>query len=242
MEPATGGGMIGKSGTVALVGSGEFLPTMDPVDRALIARLAEPPRVAIVPTASAPDGDAVFERWLRMGVEHFTRLGAEATPIPLRTRADADDPALAEGIAKANFVYLSGGKPTYLRETFDGTACWRAITEVYHRGGVLAGCSAGAMVLGGTMLRFRPVPGPADGLGLLPGILIIPHFDEFRVNPGPFLGLLPEHVTVVGVDGGTALVGSPGQWTVEGKGSVTVFEGSNRLRYLAGQAVPIRTG
>ena len=234
--------MISKSGTVALVGSGEFLPTMDPVDRALIARLPDRPRVAVVPTASAPDGDPVFERWLRMGVEHFTRLGAAVTPIPLRTRADADDPDLAAGIARTNFVYLSGGKPSYLRETFEGTACWQAIVDIFENGGVLAGCSAGAMVLGGKMLRFRPVPGPADGLGLLPGIIVIPHFDEFRVNPGPFLGLLPDTVTVVGVDGGTALVGSPGQWTVEGKGSVTVFDGGNRLSYLAGQAVPIRNG
>lgn len=233
--------MVSKSGTFALVGSGEFLPTMDPVDRGLLARLGDHPSVAVVPTASAPDGDPVFERWLGMGVEHFTRLGAEAAPIPLRTRADADDSDLAERLARSSFVYLSGGKPAYLRETLAGTACWQAIVEVVERGGVLAGCSAGAMVLGSRMFRFRPIPGHADGLGLLPGIVVIPHFDEFRVNPAPLLGALPESVTVVGVDGGTALVGSPGQWTVEGKGSVTVFDGSHRLRYLAGQAVPIRT-
>ena len=35
------------------------------------------PRVVILPTAAAPDGEATFRRWADMGVVHFSALGAE---------------------------------------------------------------------------------------------------------------------------------------------------------------------
>ena len=44
------------------------------------------PRVAILPTASAPDGEEVFSRWAEMGVEHFGALGAEVEPVLVRDR------------------------------------------------------------------------------------------------------------------------------------------------------------
>ncbi|HUX88652.1 MAG TPA: Type 1 glutamine amidotransferase-like domain-containing protein [Chloroflexota bacterium] len=226
-------------GTVALVGSGEFLSPMAPVDRALLETLNEPWRVAIVPTASAPDGDAVFERWLRLGDEHFRDLKATVDPIALKTRADAENVELAERISRTNFVYLSGGKPPYLRDTLADTVCWKAIVDVYNRGGVIAGCSAGAMVLGNTMLSFRLTRGAVPGLGLIPGIVIIPHFDEFPMNLAGLLVHIPESSVLAGVEGMTALVGRAGQWSVAGRGGVTIADGTTRTRYTAGQAVAI---
>ena len=79
-------------GPVALVGSGEFLPAMNHVDAGLLAATGRArPRVAILPTASFPDGADVFERWASLGVEHFGQLGAEVEPVLVRDRADADD-------------------------------------------------------------------------------------------------------------------------------------------------------
>src|SRR5262245_28465430 len=140
-----------KHGTAALVGAGEFLPTMDPVDVLLLEQLPKPARVVILPTAAAPDGPGVPERWGKMGVEHFTRLGADAESLMLLTRSDAESADLAAKIAAANFIYLSGGKPQYLLETLRQTACWHAIEDVFAAGGVVAGCSAGAMAMGGQM-------------------------------------------------------------------------------------------
>jgi cyanophycinase len=235
--------MARKDGAVALVGSGEFLPSMDPVDLALLGRLPADARVAIVPTAAAPDGDAVFERWLRMGVEHFTRLGASASPIALRTRADAEDPEVAAALARADLVYLSGGKPAYLREALRGTASWQAISGVFENGGVVAGCSAGAMVLGETMFDFPQAARPVPALGLAPGVTVVPHFDEIPVGVGGFLSqvlrlLGTTATTVVGIDGGTALLCSAEGWTVLGRGGVTVLSGGARTRYAAGHVVP----
>ena len=55
-------------GPVALVGSGEFLPAMGDVDAGLLAATGRKrPRVVLLPTASWPDGETVFQRWATMG-------------------------------------------------------------------------------------------------------------------------------------------------------------------------------
>src|SRR5947199_8362686 len=104
-------------GTLALVGAGEYLPGMLEVDRALLATLEETPRVAVLPTAAVPDGPGTTERWAKMGVDHFSQLGAQVEPVMLQTREDANASEIVNTLASANFVYFSRGKPKYLMQT-----------------------------------------------------------------------------------------------------------------------------
>jgi cyanophycinase len=228
------------AGTVALVGSGEFLPPIQSLDQKLLAHLqGKTPRVAVLPTASAPDGGDVPERWAKMGIEHFTRLGAQVEAVMLLTRADAQKAEVVERIAQANFVYFSGGKPRYLLETLRETPAWEAVLEIYHSGGVVAGCSAGAMAMGSALFDLPRFWQALPALGLAPGLLVIPHFDEF---PGARLSPLlqgKQEGTIVGVEGSTGLIGHAGAWTVYGKGGVTVFAPTGRVRYTEGQAVEL---
>jgi cyanophycinase len=233
--------MTSTKGTVALVGSGEFLEPIEPLDRELLARLSSTPQVVILPTASAPDGPGVSERWAQMGIKHFTRLGVSAEAVMLLTREDAESATLASQIAAANFVYFSGGKPQYLLETLRDTVCWHAILDVFAAGGVVAGCSAGAMVLAGHMLAWPQFKRTIPALGLAPGIAIIPHFDEIPGWITSVVRMVPKGITVVGVAGSTALVGSEQSWTVCGRGSVTVFSGKRKQQYHAGESVPLPT-
>ncbi len=231
--------MISPSGTLALVGAGEFLPATESLDRFLLERLHEKARVVVLPTASAPDGPGIPKRWASMGVEHFTRLGASVEPVMLLTRADAESEALAARIAAANFVYLSGGKPHYLLATLRKTACWRAIQGVFAAGGVVAGCSAGAMVLGERMVNFPLLWHTMPALGLAQGLAVIPHFDEL---PGVFIGLArraARKIPVVGVDGSTALVISGQHYSAQGLGTVTVLSSQGRKVYQAGETVQL---
>ncbi len=226
-----------QQGTLALVGSGEFLPPIEPLDRLLLERLAGPARVVILPTASAPDGAGVPERWAKMGIEHFTRLGARAEAAMLLTRADAESEALAEQIAAANFVYFSGGKPQYLVDTLRDTPCWRAIAGIFAAGGVVAGCSAGAMALAERMVDFPRLWRTLPALGLAADLAVIPHFDEL---PGLFtsLGRLASRQTsIVGVPGSTGLVGSNAGWTAQGRSSITVFSSQGKKTYPPGEPV-----
>jgi cyanophycinase len=225
------------TGTIALVGSGEFLPPILPLDQKLLTLVQGEARVVVLPTASTPDGGGVPARWAKMGVEHFKQLGAQAEAVMLLTRDDAHNPELVGRIAQANFVYLSGGKPRYLLETLRETPAWEAITALYYSGGVIAGCSAGAMAMGSALFDLPKFWQPLPALGLAPGLIIIPHFDEIpRVMMGT-LNHTNHGTTVVGVDGSTGLIGHAGGWTVYGKGGVTVFEQVGRVRYADGQQV-----
>ncbi len=126
-----------------------------------------------------------------------------------------------------------------LLETLQGTACWQAILNVFAAGGVVAGCSAGAMVLGAALLDFPRTWRTLPALGLAPGIAIIPHFDEIPSLLTHVIAAARRSITVVGIDGSTALDGSNGQWSVQGKGGVTVFTSKQKTRYLAGDEVPL---
>ena len=226
-------------GTVAFVGAGEYLQGMLPVDKKLLERVSDSPRVIVLPTASAPDGESVTERWASMGVEHFAKLAVTAEPIMLLNREDAENAEIASKLADANFIYFSGGKPRYLLETLQGTRSWQAILDVFAAGGIIAGCSAGAMVLGGEVFDFPQIWRTIPALGLVPGIAIIPHFDEL---PSLMLGTVTRgkrKSTIVGIDGTTALVGSDHQWIVYGRGSVTVFTKFGKQRYAEGDNVPL---
>ena len=142
------------TGVIALVGSGEFTAAMAEGDRGLLAATGrERPRVAILPAASWPDGEVVFMRWAAQGEAHFAALGADPVPVLVRDRASADDAAAAEAIAAADLIYFSGGKPGHLLEVLSGTAAGAALREAHARGAVVAGCSAGAMVMGGYQVR-----------------------------------------------------------------------------------------
>lgn len=234
-------------GTLALVGAGEFLDSMIAVDRQLLDR-AGGSSVVILPTASAPDGIGVPERWINMGVDHFTRLGAKTDGLLALDRAACDDAANADRVRAANLVYFSGGKPDYLRRTLDGTAVWAAVCDVFDRGGLIAGCSAGAMIMGGYVPEFSMKAGVPwinrwrASFALLPEAIVAPHFDEFpEVMVSLIFGRRPPGTYLIGIDGHTALVGVDHTWRVLGAGRVTVRRGRETKRYTVGQAVPLNS-
>jgi cyanophycinase len=234
-------------GLIALLGSGEFTAAMLEVDRDLLAATGRGrPRVAIVPTASWPDGEATFRGWIEQGTAHFGALGAEVEPVELRGRDDAADPAWAQAIGEADLVYLSGGKPDHLLEALADTPAGDALRGVHARGGVIAGCSAGAMVLAARQPRlggrrfFRFPIGWRDALGLVPGVAVLPHYDAFPEVLAAAVALAtPRGTTVLGIDEDTAAVGIGGAWQVRGRGRVTVWRGRARTRHRDGEVFRI---
>jgi cyanophycinase len=223
--------------TLALVGSGEYLPPMERVDRYLIGCLNSEPSIVCLPTAAGTEGPERVRYWSELGVSHFNRLGVNVKALPIIDRVSADDETLIQPIREANFVYLSGGKPDYLYKTFNGSLAWKAIQEVLSNGGVLAGCSAGAMIMGESIPSF---PGSQKAFGLLPGTVIAPHFDEIPAWLLSSIRLLAgRRLTLVGVEGNTALVVRDGLYDVVGTGGVTLWKGNRRHRYLHGEPISL---
>ncbi len=231
------------NGLIALVGSGEYLETMEAVDRRLLAqaRRAPPVTVVCVPAAAGREGDASVERWMQMGVEHFTCLGAYAQAARIIDRASADDPHWAALIEAADLIYFSGGDPLYLYQTMIGTRAWAAVETAWTRGATYAGCSAGAMILGAYVPDVR-----SPDLRLYPAFnrvahaFIMTHFDRMEsFRPGVTAAIqsrLAEDEFMLGIDEDTALVGRPDtEWEVLGARWVSLFTRHAKRVYFTGQ-------
>jgi cyanophycinase len=176
-----------------------------------------------------------------MGIEHFASLGAEVEAVLVRDRAEADDPANVQAVGEADLVYLSGGDPSHLLKTLAGSAVWAAALAVHERGGVLAGCSAGAMVLCDRQALVRRPPHVPlryeHALGVVPSTAAFPHYDKIPEAMSALMILrAPRGTIVLGLDEGTAAVGREGGWQVRGRGRVTVWRGRHRERYRDGDA------
>ncbi len=235
------------NGLITLVGSGEYLPVMEQVDRFLLANcgaLARPARVVCLPTAAGQEGQASWGRWNQMGEQHFRRLGADVSALPIIDRASADDPQYVASLEAADLIYFSGGSPLYLFETLNGSRAWEAMQKAWERGAVYAGCSAGAMILGQEIPNFRTVSIKSVSVfGILLARMIFPHFDRWKVARAAMLKPLRRRLQAdeyaLGIDEETALVGrleSPG-WQVLGRQTVSVITKEGVRVYKSGEQV-----
>ena len=225
----------------SLLGSGEFLPWSEPVDRRLVAEADGDGRVLILPTASAPEGKDVFERWGSLGLAHFSRLDIPAEVLDLRTRADADDPRLLARLDGASAVYFSGGNPAYLSATIAESDFLDAMLKQLDRGMAYAGCSAGVACL--NELTFDSDTTDASdvfkpGLGLVPRAFFAPHWDIVDTwMPGAtefIVASVPESSIFIGLDEDTAMIGRGSSWEVLGKSGIHVKKDDAWTKYRDG--------
>ena len=220
---------------LALVGSGEYLPPMETVDRYLLGKLKTQAHVICLPTAAGTEGDERISYWSELGKAHFSKLGVDVDALPVIDEPSANLAEYAERIRHANFIYLSGGKPDYLYRTLASSQVWVAIMEVLNRGGVVAGCSAGAMIMGERIPGF---PHWKPTFGLVRGAIIMPHFDEIpSAITNTLHMLIQDQQTLLGIEGNTALVGENNDWQVIGSGCVVMWNQSKKQRYTQGQQV-----
>ncbi len=223
------------AGLIALVGGDEFGPGCLDMDRALLeATGVRQPLVLVLPTAAAHEGSSIAAA---NGVEHFTKLGARAAPLMVLDRTQANDPRLAAQVDTADVIYLTGGNPTHLLETLRDSHLLSRLKRAIEGRAVLAGSSAGAMVLGSWM-RYRTW---GLALGIAGDIAVLPHHE--RAEPGRVLSDLaasaPEGITVLGIDAETGCLGLGRQWKVLGAGQVTLYQGDRWERFSAGASLTL---
>jgi len=202
-----------------------------------IVQLAGGPgaRIAVMPSAAAHP-----ERSGANLAAALNQYGASAFVVPLAPhlkgrdyRRDADDPAIAAAIRGASGVYFAGGDQALITRALvraDGSrsAALEAVWDVYRRGGVIAGSSAGAAIMSSTMYYDAKTVlgtlsvGVSDGRELAPGLGFIGDavfVDQHLLARGRFARMLPAMLKKgyklgLGVDENTAIVVS-GQREVE---------------------------
>ena len=223
-------------GDIGLVGGEEFRVGCEDMDREIMGASGQAPaRVVIIPTAAVTGP----EKAANDGVRHFSSLGGDAERLMVLDRSHADDAGLAGSLAGAGVIYFTGGSPDHLLATLRDSLLWRAILEAADQGAVLAGSSAGAMVLGELMRRPR-LGGWVDALGVTPGLAVLPHHESS--DPAQTSSQLQSQttggLTVLGIDARTGCLGRPGSWRVVGSGRVTVYQGASWQVYDSGAHLP----
>lgn len=203
-------------------------------------------RIAVFPTAS--------DFPLRNGndlVDHLNEMGADAFLVPVGIKdfekdyKDAvDDPKLIEQVTQAQGVFFIGGEQARIRDallTKNGgrTAMCEAVWNVYNKGGVVAGSSAGAAIMSRIMYRDAEhvlatmLNGVAwgrevdHGLGFLPRDWFVDQHFLVRGRLGRSLVAMHGHKIPygVGIDEDTALIVEPdGNARVVGYRGVVVID------------------
>lgn len=196
-------------------------------------------RIVVVPMASSEPEETGEEKAVQL-----REFGAEAVVLNL-SRAEAEDSASAARLDGVTGIWFTGGDQVPLARALQDTPVLRAMRRRYREGAAVGGTSAGAAIMGDSMLtgnQRRPdslgyygdeFPEVArgmievvPGLGFLPGAIVDQHFVR-RERHNRLLAVILERPAFLGagIDEGTALeVGPDGRWQVLGRGAVVVYD------------------
>jgi cyanophycinase len=168
----------------------------------------------------------------------FEELGVKKIRVlNIKERKDAYDLNSVQIIEEASLIFFTGGDQLRITSLIGGTELYLRMKEVYEKGCIFVGTSAGASVMSDTMV----VTGPneespkkctlkmAPGLGLIKGVIIDQHFDQ-RGRIGRLLVGIAENPQSlgIGIDEDTAVVvNEEGELRVIGSGAVYIIDGSS---------------
>jgi cyanophycinase len=228
-------------GILLLEGGCEFQGKMEEPDRkALVSAGGENAKVVIIPTAAAPDNNSKHAG--NIAIKWFRTLGAgDISSLPIVDKKSADDPKLSAELDDANLIYILGGFPGYLEYTLKESRCLKAFLHANDKGAVLAGSSAGAMVL--CDWYFDPkVKEIKKGFGILKDTILIPHHNTFGHSWHSTYFDTISDIRCIGIDEQTGMINQDGDhhWAVFGKGKVTLYFKSSVVTYDAGQTFQYR--
>jgi cyanophycinase len=155
--------------------------------------------------------------------------------MDIRTRTETSSEEKLRLLDGATGVFFTGGDQLRITSQMGDTPVMSRILDIYRKGGVIAGTSAGASAMCETMLvkgtsRESYRIGDlymAPGLGLIQDVIIDQHFAE-RGRMGRLLGAVAQNPRMlgIGIDEDTAISVENGEeFRVLGSGAVSVVDG-----------------
>jgi cyanophycinase len=188
-------------------------------------------KLCIVSVASTV-GDELWEEYSRA----FRELGVKKlSHLDVVHRTEAIDQKAFKAVKDADAVFFTGGDQLKITSELGGTVIADRIHEIFENGGVIAGTSAGASVMGEIMMvagesdktfRIGGNLNMAPGLGFAPKLLIDQHFAE-RGRIGRLLAAVAHNPRYlgIGIDEDTAIVMEESKcFKVIGNGAVYVID------------------
>jgi len=218
-----------KPGTLLIIGGAEDKNGDCLILKDFAARAQRGPIVIV--TAASQVASTLYRDYARI----FRRLGLrKVRHLHLEQPEDARDPEVLRLFDHATGVFFTGGDQLRITTKMGGTDILNRIVEIYKRGGVIAGTSAGASIMGKTMLvggegtESHKVGNwmMAPGLGFAEEVLIDQHFAQ-RGRIGRLLGAvaLNPGILGIGIDEDTAIRVEGDLFQVIGRNAVYVVDG-----------------
>jgi len=224
----------GVKGHLVIIGGGE-VPTAVLKEFINLAGGPEKARILVIPMASAEPEESA-----KAQVETFKTLGVQDVK-GLLVRREAGE-AILKAIDGATGIYFTGGDQARLATNLVGTPAQEKLLQIYRRGGVIGGTSAGAAIMSKVMITGEQKLHPdtkdgfntieksnvitREGLGFVTNAIIDQHFIA-RKRQNRLIGLALENPTLlgIGIDERTAVVLRPdGMLDVIGEGAVMIFD------------------
>jgi cyanophycinase len=203
----------------------------------------------VVATLASSLAQEQWEQYHRL----FNRLGLkEVEHLTIGQRETLCDEHWCKVLDGAKAVFFTGGDQYRLTTRLGGTKAWERIEQIYRKGGIIAGTSAGAAALSEVMLssgrgeeayRSDAAPFLAPGLGLAKNMIVDQHFSE-RGRIRRLLHAVAQNPRLlgVGIDEDTAVLieGETG-FQVLGSGAVYIIDGRELTYSNISGEVPERT-
>jgi len=218
-------------GALVIIGGGEHIG--EPLKR--FVELAGGPEasIALIPTAAEGDGPAYYWQDLRdlhdAGARHVK-------VVHTRDRRVADSEAFASQLRDVAGVFFIGGRQWRLADAYLRTRTQTELEGVLDRGGVLAGTSAGATILGSFMVRGDTkgnetmIGDHREAMGFLKNTAIDQHLLK-RNRQFDLIPVVQSHPELlgIGIDEDTAIVVRRDRFDVLGAGYVAVYDRERTL-------------
>ena len=167
-------------------------------------------------------------------IEVFEKIGVKSVQaVDVSSRADAIAEENIKAVREASGLFFTGGDQLHITSLMGGTELQKAIHEIYEKGIIIGGTSAGAAMMSNSMIlqgdgEEAPKLGAVEmgpGMDLIVGCMIDTHFSQ-RGRHGRLLTAVAHYPQDMGIglDENTAMIVDKGEMRVMGTGAVTIID------------------
>jgi cyanophycinase-like exopeptidase len=243
-----------EPGAILLFGSGETSPTGRKIFDHVFRSLPEKPRLALLETPAGFELNSaqVIGRVAEFFNHRFQNYSLQINILPARKRGtldSPDNPEVVSPLLHADLIFMGPGSPSYAIRQLRDSLAWYYLVARHRLGSMLALASAATIAFSAFALPVYEIYKVGEDIHWIEGLdffsryglklVFIPHWNnnEGGVNLDTsrcFMGrerflhlteMLPEDITIIGLDEKTALLMDPSrcECQVKGIGSVTLI-------------------
>jgi len=253
---------MSKLGPIALFGSGETSPVAQRIHQRVMELLAPPIRAAVVETPAGfePNAGAVAQKiidYLEHRLQNFRPTSVSIAARRRDTDFSPDDPEIAVPLLEANYLFMGPGSPSYAARQLANSYVWHAMLARHRLGAAICFSSATTVAISQHTMPIYEIYKVGEDLHWKEGLdffghfgiplVIVPHWnntdggDELDTSHcylgverySQLMAMVPNPVTVLGIEENTGLVIEPekGRCEVVGSGAVVIVHDGVEVRY-----------